>query len=212
MTKKNKESAIRKTPRQERSSTTFNHIIEATALVIESKGGLKELNTTMVAKLAGYGIGTLYQYFPNKSALIAALIERAAVEEFELLKATIEEAEKDNRSLGDILQEIIEALFEFHGENPKMHKVVGEEIHRLKLDEKIHVLEARAIEVIRDLLVRHKAELKDTEDTALDHMAFIIVYSVEMIIRSTLSVKAENIDDPQFVGQMVRMIRGYLKV
>jgi AcrR family transcriptional regulator len=65
----------RKTPRQDRSIATVDAIFEATIQVLLSDG-LIRLNTTRVARRAGVSVGTLYQYFPNKQALLFAVLER----------------------------------------------------------------------------------------------------------------------------------------
>ncbi|NUE94496.1 TetR/AcrR family transcriptional regulator [Acinetobacter seifertii] len=65
----------RKRPRQARSVTTFEAILEAAARILESLG-FAGFNTNAVAELAGVSIGSLYQYFPSKDALIVELIRR----------------------------------------------------------------------------------------------------------------------------------------
>lgn len=65
----------RKSPRQGRSIATVEAIFEATIQVLSSDG-LIRFNTTRVARRAGVSVGTLYQYFPNKQALLFAVLER----------------------------------------------------------------------------------------------------------------------------------------
>ena len=65
----------RKTPAQSRSKETVEAIFEATIQVLLG-AGLNRLTTTRVAARAGVSVGTLYQYFPNKQALLFALLER----------------------------------------------------------------------------------------------------------------------------------------
>jgi AcrR family transcriptional regulator len=65
----------RKSPRQSRSIATVDAIFEATIQVLLNDG-LIRLNTTRVARRAGVSVGTLYQYFPNKQALLFAVLER----------------------------------------------------------------------------------------------------------------------------------------
>lgn len=65
----------RKSPRQGRSIATVNAIFEATLQVLRTDGPAR-LNTTRVARRAGVSVGTLYQYFPNKQALLFAALER----------------------------------------------------------------------------------------------------------------------------------------
>lgn len=77
----------RKSPRQGRSIATVDAIFEATLQVLLSDG-LIRLNTTRVAHRAGVSVGTLYQYFPNKQALLFAVLERHLA----MLAAAIEKA------------------------------------------------------------------------------------------------------------------------
>lgn len=65
--------AARKRPTQPRSAATVSAILEASARILE-RDGLAKLNTNAAAALAGVSIGSLYQYFPGKEALLAALI------------------------------------------------------------------------------------------------------------------------------------------
>jgi AcrR family transcriptional regulator len=65
----------RKSPVQARSAASVNAILEATIQVL-LQVGKEQLTTTKVAVRAGVSIGTLYQYFPNKSALLKAALKR----------------------------------------------------------------------------------------------------------------------------------------
>ena len=65
----------RKTPVQARSAASVSAILEATIQVLLSVGK-ERLTTTRVAARAGVSVGTLYQYFPNKSALLQAVVKR----------------------------------------------------------------------------------------------------------------------------------------
>ncbi len=65
----------RKSPVQARSTASVEAILKATIQVL-LKGGKERLTTTRVAARAGVSVGTLYQYFPNKSALLRAALQR----------------------------------------------------------------------------------------------------------------------------------------
>lgn len=65
----------RKKPRQRRATVTLDAIFEATVQVLLADG-LHRLTTTRVAERAGVSVGTMYQYFPHKQALLYALNER----------------------------------------------------------------------------------------------------------------------------------------
>lgn len=65
----------RKEPTQDRSRALVDALIEATARILTAEGA-DAVTTNRVAEVAGASIGSLYQYFPNKEALLAALLER----------------------------------------------------------------------------------------------------------------------------------------
>jgi AcrR family transcriptional regulator len=67
----------RKSPRQRRSQATVEAIVEAAARVLETDGP-DGFNTNAVARRAGVSVGSLYQYFPGKQALVAELSRRNA--------------------------------------------------------------------------------------------------------------------------------------
>jgi len=64
----------RKSPVQARSTASVDAILKATVQVL-LKVGKEKLTTTRVAARAGVSVGTLYQYFPNKRALLRAALK-----------------------------------------------------------------------------------------------------------------------------------------
>src|SRR5256885_17137254 len=69
----------RRRPRQERSRETVEAIVEAAAQVFE-RHGYAAGTTNRIAERAGVSIGSLYQYFPNKDAIVAELARRHIAE------------------------------------------------------------------------------------------------------------------------------------
>jgi AcrR family transcriptional regulator len=78
----------RKNPRQPRSQQMVQAIVDAAARVL-ARHSLQGFNTNQVAEVAGVSVGSLYQYFPNKAALIAALIARAQTELADAVERTV---------------------------------------------------------------------------------------------------------------------------
>lgn len=97
----------RKTPIQERSNVTVRAIIEATIQVLlTSDGG--GLTTTKVAERAGVSIGTLYQYYPNKQALLFAVLEEHLNRVAESVERACEGAQ--GKSSADVVRDVVEAF------------------------------------------------------------------------------------------------------
>jgi AcrR family transcriptional regulator len=101
--------APRKTPRQARSTATLDAILEATIQVLLATGPGR-LTTTRVAERAGVSVGTLYQYFPNKQALLYAVTEQY----LGVVAASIEQAcrEKLGEPIGQMAEALVEAYWQ----------------------------------------------------------------------------------------------------
>ena len=95
----------RKTPVQARSAASVDAILEATLQVLLVTGK-ERLTTTRVAERAGVSVGTLYQYFPNKSSLLQAVLKR----HFEAVAGSVEQACAQHQ--GQPLAVMIAALVE----------------------------------------------------------------------------------------------------
>jgi len=141
----------RKRPRQARSVATFEAILEAAARILESLG-FAAFNTNAVAELAGVSIGSLYQYFPSKDALIVELIRR---ERAELSNRIVEAIQQhDATDLKKKLKLIIQAAVQHQLNRSQLARtlefaseLIGKDIEESELQ---HELET----IISDLFIR----------------------------------------------------------
>ena len=97
----------RKSPVQARSAASVGAILEATLQVLVVTGK-ERLTTTRVAERAGVSVGTLYQYFPNKSSLLQAVLRR----HFENVVAAVEAvcAEQGGQPLAAMIPPLVKAF------------------------------------------------------------------------------------------------------
>jgi Transcriptional regulator len=141
----------RKRPRQARSVATFEAILEAAARILESLG-FAGFNTNAVAELAGVSIGSLYQYFPSKDALIVELIRR---ERANLSNCIIEAIEQtDAPDLREKLKLVINAAVQHQLSRPQLARtlefaseLIGKDLEERELQ---HELET----IISELFIR----------------------------------------------------------
>jgi len=106
----------RKTPIQARSTASVNAILDATIQVL-LKMGKERLTTTRVALRAGVSVGTLYQYFPNKSALLQAALKRHLDEVTNAVELVCKQQE--GATLRQMATALITAFFEAKMKNAK---------------------------------------------------------------------------------------------
>ncbi|CUR48149.1 Transcriptional regulator, TetR family [Alloalcanivorax xenomutans] len=122
-------TGIRKKPRQQRSRATWDAILEAAAQLFGERG-YTGTTTNKVAERAGVSIGSLYQYFPNKEALLLALSERHMEESGATLNAVFQQLEQERPDLETTLTSLIEATVALHRHNPAMHRLLFEQTPR----------------------------------------------------------------------------------
>ena len=113
----------RKLPSQERSKDTVEAILTAAAHIF-SDLGYAATTTNKIALRAGVSIGSLYQYFPNKDAIIVSLTERMFREGLEMTESIVKDAEKSQAAFRQKLRSFIEGMVALHMKNPKLHKIL----------------------------------------------------------------------------------------
>jgi AcrR family transcriptional regulator len=99
----------RKAPVQARSAASVDAILEATVQVL-LKAGKERLTTTRVASRAGVSVGTLYQYFPNKSALLQAALKRHLSRVTDAVELACKE--QKGRTLGQMVTALVAAFLD----------------------------------------------------------------------------------------------------
>jgi AcrR family transcriptional regulator len=99
----------RKTPVQARSTATVEAILQA-AIQVLLQVGKDRLTTTRVASRAGVSVGTLYQYFPNKKAMLQAALRRHLVEVTETVERVCRE--QQGATLTQMAEVLVSAFLE----------------------------------------------------------------------------------------------------
>jgi AcrR family transcriptional regulator len=113
--------AARKSPIQERSKARVERILEAAAELI-ARGGSDQLKMSEVAASAGISIGSLYQYFPEKSALIRMLAERINAGSRECIRDGLKDV-TDLASLQSAFAGLVDVYYAIVNERPVMRDI-----------------------------------------------------------------------------------------
>ncbi|WP_296580685.1 TetR/AcrR family transcriptional regulator [Xanthobacter sp.] len=134
-------------------------ILEAAARILETEG-IAALNTNAVAERAGASIGSLYQYFPGKEALLAALIRR---ERRELINAIYrEQARAPGRDLRSVLDGFIRAALRHQFERPALARSLEYAEAILPIDAETETLKREIVTAVADALRVHGVADPDT--------------------------------------------------
>jgi DNA-binding transcriptional regulator YbjK len=115
---------IRRMPRQDRSRALVEAVVEAAAQILV-RDGRDGLTTNAVAMRAGVSIGSLYQYFPNRDAILAAVTCAHLSEVYQRI-ASVDM--RDAECLADATARIISGMFASHRINSALHCALAREI------------------------------------------------------------------------------------
>jgi AcrR family transcriptional regulator len=201
---KRKATAPRKQPRQERAQVTHDAILEAGARVLEEMG-LKKATTNRIAEVAGVSIGSLYQFFPNKEALVEALFQR---ESDRMMSATFVRAETlANAEPMLLIRGILDGLIGAFRQRLPLFRVLLDELPRVSGLEPSHRVDVRAAAQLRPLLelVRSRLTVQD-----LDAAALLVVRTVRY---NTIAwIRDQAFDDlgERLVDELAIMLFKYL--
>lgn len=121
-----KDRNFRRKPQQARSQRLVGWILHAAAQVFADKGYAGG-TTNHIAEKAGVSIGSLYQYFPNKTAILTALAEGHLSQGEALAKKLLDQAKDPSLPLTALLHLFVEGFVALHQENPRLHRLLFEE-------------------------------------------------------------------------------------
>lgn len=194
----------RKQPRQARSQATVAVILEATIQVLLAEG-LPRLTTIRVAERAGVSVGTLYQYFPQKQALLFALLQR----HLEKLVCTMEAAALfvHGQPLAVMVKHIVSVFMQVKTEN--LHESAALYAVASELDTRSYV---------RSVEARNRLALETMLDSASDRrftdtagVTFIFMGALIGPIRLLLEGDPEQQDMDRLADQLELLCLSYLE-
>jgi len=107
--------AARKSPKQKRSKITVETILEAATRILEDGSG--SITTNHIARRAGVSIGSLYQYFPNIDAIMAALIKNHVADEQAAAEAILL---NNGNGEADMMRDLLVAFVGAHARAPRL--------------------------------------------------------------------------------------------
>lgn len=198
----------RKSASQERSRATVDVLLEATARILV-KEGYDRASTNRIAEVAGVSIGSLYQYFPSKEALVAAVIDRHSQRISQVTRNAVVKVAA--RPIEVAAREFVSVAIDAHRLDPKLHVVLSEQIPRVGRLEDVEANLREGYALVRGYLAAHRDEI-DVADP--DLAAFICVTVVEALTHAAVLRRPDILAGDkarQFVDDVTRLLVRYLK-
>ncbi len=197
-------SPLRKTPSQTRAMRTVDTLFEAAARILASDGEAG-FTTNRIAERAGFSIGTLYQYFPSKEAIVVAMVRRQRERVMRELDAVLDRAARGEISAEEALRTYLRQLIDAFGRGQQAQRILA----RLgwQLDAPALIVQAMddGAERIRDALLRlGDPSLPVPDDATL----YVLSRAVMGAVRSAAVEEHPMLDDPRFEDTLIRMVWG----
>lgn len=192
----------RKTPSQRRSRELVDSIVKATTRVLVREG-YEGCNTNRIAEVAGVSVGSVYQYFPNKEALVTMVMERHQ----ERVHAIVLEhlAELEDASLEVAARTLVRAMIDAHRVEPKLHQVLVEQVPRIGAMKRLREFLAAYEPLIASWLEAHRSRLHlDVDDPA--ESAWLLIAAVEGVLNRALSQRPQALEDGTLERVATRLI------
>lgn len=194
----------RRTPRQARSAFTLDAIFEATIQLLVADG-MHRLTTTKVAERAGVSVGTMYQYFPHKEALVYALNERY----LEALAARIETTCQAlrGRPIAEMVEALIDTYWRAKMERADVTRALYRSVAELDNQAMIDAFASRANAATSAML----ASASDARFTDLRNVNLTLVTVVFGAVRNAFERNLRPTEARKLRRQLVVMCRAYLE-
>lgn len=198
----------RKHASQERSRVTVDALIEATARILV-KEGFDKASTNHIAAKAGVSVGSLYQYFPSKEALVAAVMERHSRELMQVVRGTAAAAAA--LPMEQAVRKLVHAAIEAHRINPELHRVLAEQTPRTGGLASTEVFSRENYALFRGYLETRRHEIRPVD---LELATFVCVTSIEALTHTAVLHHSNILADAALaalVDETTRLIVRYLE-
>ncbi|CAG4897298.1 TetR/AcrR family transcriptional regulator [Paraburkholderia gardini] len=198
----------RKHASQGRSRATVDALIQATARILV-RDGFDKASTNRIAEKAGVSVGSLYQYFPSKEALVAAVMKRHGEELMQVVRDALAEAAA--LPMEQAVRALVVAAMEAHRIDPRLHRVLAEQIPRMGRLENTEVLNGEIHALFRAWLDAHCDEFRPLD---LGLAAFVCVTSIEALTHTAVVHHSESLSEEAFgalVDEATRLVVRYLQ-
>lgn len=195
--------SARRKPKQARAQDTVEVIFEATAQILRREGRIA-LNTNHIAECAGISVGTLYQYFPDKEAILVEMARREiAGDEATVIKAMSEPAGGDE---ADLVRRAIRALIARFRRNREMRRIVMETLVSAGFGNEL----ASSVQKVAQMIgTKSDRILPGRAEVVSPITLFVITRAVLGVMRAASQEQSPLLDSAEFEDELVRLVRAY---
>ena len=205
MTHSKRSREARKPPQQPRARVTVAAILDGAIRVLEQEGH-QAATTSRIAEVAGVSVGTLYQYFANRDAIVDALQEREFQRATAMLERTL--GSSNFSSEREVAQAVIDGLLELYRAAPALHRLFVLDGLRVTPAERVRAFDLRSIEFLRSFLSMTPWPVAGKSPAVT---AFILYHSVRATMLAYMLEAPPSISDRVLVDELTDLVLSYLQ-
>lgn len=204
MNTKTRKKMSRKEPVQSRSRATVDAILDGCVRVLDQEG-LVAATTSRIAEVSGVSVGSLYQYFENRDAILNALQDREFARTFEMLQSTL--LTRTFMSEYELARTIITSLLELYRASPGLHRVLALEGLRVAPTDRVQAFDHKIVETLRAFLEMTSFTIRRKNKHAA---AFVLYHSVRATMLAAILEEPLGITDPVLVDELTDLVVQHL--
>ncbi|NIJ14450.1 AcrR family transcriptional regulator [Saccharomonospora amisosensis] len=192
---------LRRRPVQQRSAQRVERMLDASAELLQELG-YEALTTTLIAKRAGVAVGSLYQFFPDKRAVVQALTQR----NLERFIAAVNErlSTLDPKHWWDVVDSLLDIYLRMHREVPGFSRVHFGDVVDVRLLDDRRTNNRVITDSLADLIIEHV----EVERDELILPISIAVEAADGLLN--LAFRTDPQGDPDVIAETKSLIKGYL--
>jgi AcrR family transcriptional regulator len=195
---------MRKIPKQQRSKFTIEAILDATAQLLGS-GPASSISTNHIARRAGISIGTLYQYFPNKTAVLLALADRGRRSRATKVLQRLATLEAD--TIEDVTLQIVRILIEVFADSRSDRQLtLLMNIQRMEGPR-----DSLPIDRVASAIASKLDSFPNIPEQQSEMKSFVLTRAIMGTIRSTVLDAPHLLKTEEFENQLVLLVTGFLE-
>jgi AcrR family transcriptional regulator len=198
-------SGPRKEPTQRRSRALVEALLGAATRVL-SRRSVDQATTNEIAEVAGVSVGSLYQYFPSKQALIAALIRTRAAADVADLSAHLDLPSEV--PLAEVIRRGVMAAVALHARNPTLYRVLLQAVPDLSQNDAVREIAHNGRARFTEFL-RHRAH--ETRPIDPELVSLIIGRALEAVLHEVILEQPALLEDPRLIDELSTLCVRYIE-
>lgn len=190
-------------PKQARSRASYEAVLDGAIRVFDQEGQ-ENATTTRIAEVAGVSVGTLYQYFESRDAIVDALQDREFRRAEEMLTGLLRSTFSSERELA---RAVVSGLLSLYRAAPGLHRILAIEGLRIAPTEHVQAYDHRIVETLRSFFAITGFRIGRTNHHAA---AFVLYHSVRATLLAAIMEDTLALSDQILTDEVSELIVSYL--